>query len=114
MAEHEVGDVVTLFAVFRDLDGAQADPTTLTLALEDPDGNDSSVSPEAAETGDLARAELATGETLSGTTGVYLANIPVDRHGTWRYRWLGTGAVAKGKQGAFLVERLRVGEVEGS
>lgn len=112
MAIHDIGDVVTLWAVFRDEDGAQTDPTTVTLSVRDPQGNVTDAGADAAEAGDEEAAEAATGETLTGVTGVYRADLPVTLGGRWRYRWDATGDIAESETGSFYARRDLVGEIE--
>ena len=104
----DVGDVLTLWAAFRDQTGAQAAPTAVVLTVRKPDGTSSVVANSAASAPDETLAETATGQMLSGVTGVYKATLTIDQAGTWRYRWAGTGAVAEMEQGVFMVRRDRV------
>ena len=93
MSDWDIGDVVTISAVFRDAAGALADPTTTTLTVMAPDGT------------------LSTPTPVKDSTGTYHADVPVTASGSWAYRWLGTGAVAAAEEGTFSVRRRRVPEV---
>jgi hypothetical protein len=110
----DIGDLVTLWQVFRDGTGAQADPDTVTLTVRKPDGTVYEETSTAAEAEDEAAAEEATGATLSGVDGVYKAEIDVDQSGTWRLRWDGTGAVQESATDSFYVRPDMVGEVSES
>jgi len=110
MAQHDIGDAVRLWAVFRDIDGVQADPTAVTLIVRDPSGNDATVSNSSAVAGDVTAAATATGQTLADETGVYKADVTVDEAGFWQYEWTGTGAVAEVIPGWIEVRRRRVGD----
>jgi hypothetical protein len=108
MATHDVGDLVTIWAVFRDAYGAQANPTTIALTVQAPGAEAADVSAVQAIEAELPIAETATGETLTDETGVYKGEVEVDTSGLWRYRWEGTGAVTEAGEGSFLVRRQRV------
>lgn len=108
MATHDIGDVVTLWAIFRNSAGAQT-ATTATLMVRTPDGEETEATVAPAQASDEAAAEAATGETLSGVTGVYKATIDIDQSGRWEYRWEGSGAVTEATEGQFRVRRQHVG-----
>lgn len=84
-AVYDVGDGIYIVATFRDLTGTAADPTSVTFRLKDPTGT------------------VTTPSVLTGSTGVYAAEFTVTRHGTWAYRWEGTGAVQAAEEGKILV-----------
>ena len=106
---YDIGDAVVLYAVFRDEAGDQADPTAVTLLVRDPSGNTAEESNAAAQAGDETAAETATGQTLSGVTGVYKATVTVDEAGWWHYKWVGSGNVAEMEASWIEVRRDRVG-----
>ena len=110
MADHDIGEAVRLWAVFRDIDGDQAAPSTVTLIVHHPDGEDESVDNDPAGSGDVTAAATATGQTLVDETGVYYADVTPDEAGWWQYEWTGTGAVAEVEPGWFAVRRRRVGD----
>lgn len=114
MAVHDIGDLVTLWAVFRNEAGTQTAPTTVTLTIRKPDGTVEEATVVAVEAGEETQAEAATGETLSGVTGVYKAEIGVTQSGTWRGRWDGDGAVQEVGEVRFYVRPDMVGEVSES
>lgn len=82
--EVDVGDKVRMSVEFRDLDGALADPDTVTAKSKDPSGNVTTIS-----------------ATKDGT-GIYHADIPVDEAGDWYARMAGTGAVEAAFEGKFV------------
>lgn len=92
---YDVGDDVTVYAVFRDVAGEQAAPTAVTLHVRDPlTGESSVVENEAALEADLTAASSALGETLEDATGLYKATITPTSSGVWRYAWIATGGEA--------------------
>jgi hypothetical protein len=111
MSVHDIGDEITLWAVFRDEEGAQAAPTTVTLAVRDPDGDYEVITHEAAAAEDEEAAEAATGETLTGVTGVYKATLAIDQAGIWVYRWVGEGTVAEVEPSVFYVRPDPIGVI---
>jgi hypothetical protein len=110
MAQHDIGDAVRLWSVFRDESGDQAAPTTVTLIVHHPDGEDESVATTPAVAGDVSNAATATGQTLADETGLYKASVTPDEAGFWHYEWTGVGAIAETEQGWFEVRRRRVGD----
>jgi hypothetical protein len=109
MATHDIGDTVRLWVAFFDEAGAQADPDTVTLDVEDPAGVVTQPSVTAAEAGDLTIASASVGVTLATVTGVYKAAVDVDQAGHWEYAWYGVGTVDERDEGWFQVRRQRVG-----
>jgi hypothetical protein len=61
--------------------GLAADPTTVTLQVESPDGTETTYT-------------YAGGTVSKAATGSYYKEIQVTQVGTWSTRWIGTGAVA--------------------
>ena len=110
MAQHDIGDAVRLWAVFRDESGSQAAPTTVTLIVHHPDGEDESVGTFEAVAGDVTNAATATGQTLVDETGVYKASVTPDEAGFWYFEWTGSGAVVEVIPGWFEVRRRRVSD----
>jgi hypothetical protein len=88
--EWDVGDAPTIYIDFVDNAGTPANPTSVTLRVRRPDG-----------TVDVL-------PTTPTAVGHYEAVVPLDAHGTWRYRWEGTGAVQAAEEGELLVRRSRV------
>ena len=110
MAQHDIGDAVRLWGVFRDQNGTQADPTTVTLIVHHPDGEDETVVTSSASVGEVGLAATATGQTLEDETGVYKATVTPDEAGFWQYEWTGAGAVVEVIPGWLEVRRRRVGD----
>jgi hypothetical protein len=109
LAAHDVGDVIRLWAVFRDAAGAQVAPTTVELTVRTPAGAVSTATVTPAEVADETLAEAATGETLSGVTGVYRSDVAITQSGRWWYRWAGSGSLVEAEEGRFDVRQRRVG-----
>ena len=77
------GSPVRVQATFA-VSGTNTDPTTITLRVEDPDGN-------------VAVYTYALGQVTRSATGVYYKDLGpsiLDDDGTWVYRWEGTGTAA--------------------
>jgi hypothetical protein len=93
---HDIGDLVTLRVAFVDADGADVDPTEVTLTLEAPDGT------------------LSTPTVDQTAAGHYEATVTPDDSGVWRYRFLGTGAWQAAESGYFEVQPTGIGDDTGS
>lgn len=80
MAQYSFGQTATLTATFKNTAGAETDPTTITLRVTSPSGTETSYTYAAS--------------TVSRTsTGVYYKALRMSAAGTWKYRWVATGAV---------------------
>ena len=80
-------------------DGADADPTTVTLTVQRPDGTQLVYGwPSAGADGTLVRE----------AAGRFYADIPLDQAGTWAYKLRGTGTVAAVEEATLRVERGKV------
>lgn len=90
MATYDIGDEVRMTATFTDLDGNNADPTTVTCTVEDPDGTTS------------------TPTVQNPNVGVYYADISPDQAGKWWFRFDGTGALVAAEEGSFAVRKRQV------
>jgi hypothetical protein len=91
MTEYKRGQVVRMTAAFTNASGVAADPTTVTLVVEDADGTETTSSPSNTATG-AYRYDLTLGETE--------ALCPA---GVWDYRFRGTGAIVAANVGRFRV-----------
>ena len=112
---YDQGDVITLWAVFRDEAGVQTAPTTATFMVLRPGATASQSYPDVpAVAADETRAEVATGETLSGVTGVRKVDLELDTSGLWRYEWLSTGSVAQRQPGWLEVRRRHLSDPPGT
>ena len=87
---YDVGDLVRVDSAFKDILGAAADPTTVTLKVLPPGGT-------------VLTYTYALAEVTKSGTGAYYKDIPVTTAGTWYYRWLGTGAVVSAGEEYFHV-----------
>jgi hypothetical protein len=90
MSDHEVGDAVTVWVEFQGGDGQPADPTTVTLVVQAPDGS------------------TLTPVLGNPSVGRYEAVVDVTQAGRWEHLWVGTGSPQKAAQGTFEVRRRRV------
>jgi hypothetical protein len=79
MAKYDKGDLVRLSAAFT-VAGVATDPTTVTLKVQDPSGNE-------------ATYTYALGQVTKDSAGAYHYDLAIDETGLWTYRWAGTGAV---------------------
>lgn len=87
---YDVGDVATVTASFTNAAGAAADPTTVTLVVQAPDGTQTTPTP------------------TSAVVGTWTADVSVTQAGTWWYRFEGTGAIQTAGEGMFRVRRRMV------
>lgn len=87
--EFVLGQSVTLEADFK-VHGALTDPTTVTLTVTDPSGND-----------DVHT--LAGGTVTRIGTGQFAVTVEPDERGTWTVEWAGTGTVVYSKTDRFQV-----------
>lgn len=90
--EHDIGDVITLRATFRDAAGALANPGAVALAVRKPDGTLVTPAPTPTE----------------ASVGVWQHAIAPDQSGWWTYRFIGTGANAAAEEARFFVRTPRV------
>ena len=101
MIAYDIGDVVQVVSWdvdeatagttgFTDADGALADPTTVVVTVQAPDGTQT------------------TPSTTKEAVGRYSATVEPDQAGVWAYRWVGTGAVAAAEEGQFFVREQLV------
>lgn len=82
----EVGTLVQLSTVARDLTGAAVNTPTLSLTVQHPDGTTTNPS-----------------VTNTGSGGIYTAQVTPDAAGTWLYRWTASGAVIDVQSDQFTV-----------
>lgn len=81
--DFDVGDTVRLTVAFRNLDGALADPTSVTAKVQDP------------------AAAVTTPTPTKLSTGIYYTDIDINASGTWYARMNGTGTVKAAFEGKF-------------
>ena len=89
---YHIGDPVRVSGVFKDFSDNLADPTTVTLRVLDPSGNETSYS-----TDDSPNTVEKT------STGNYYVDVPVSERGDWRYRWEAAGNIQGAEPGQFVV-----------
>ena len=75
---YPLGSSITITGTFTNASGANADPTTVTLYLQQP--------------GQVDSTQHVT-DVVRDATGVYHYNLTLNKAGTWTYGWVGTGAV---------------------
>ncbi|MFO0293782.1 MAG: hypothetical protein ACK51F_10620 [Rhodospirillales bacterium] len=85
--EHDIGDLVELRATFTDAAGVPANPTTVTVRVQKPDGT------------------ITTPSAASGVTGTWTATISLDQSGWWGYVFIGAGANAAAEESRLFVRR---------
>lgn len=83
-------ELATLSNTFT-VNGTNTDPTTVTLVVTDP-------------TGDQETYTQSGGDFTHAATGVYSINIPCTEAGTWAYEWTGTGAASDVIAGTWQVD----------
>ena len=87
-----IGDGIRLSVVFTVCaTGADADPTTVTLIVEDPSGTQTTYT-------------WAGATVTRDSEGHFHTDIEVDTAGAWHYRWVGTGAVIAAVEGSLYVQ----------
>lgn len=86
---YEIGDTIRLTGTFT-VSSVNTDPTTVTLKVQDPSGNEDTFT-------------YALGTVSKSATGIYYKDVSLDEKGTWHYRWVGTGAVASADEGYVFV-----------
>jgi len=86
---YDVGDVAVLTSTWR-VSGVLTTPSTRVLTVVAPDGTET------------------TPSITVASTGVLTAEVPITAAGTWRYRWVGTGAAAGAEEGRLFVRQQQV------
>lgn len=94
-AVYQIGDVLRLKATFTDIDGAVADPTTVTITVLAPSGTETEKTYGAAQ---VTRV----------STGVYYYDFSVTESGKHYFNWSAGGAYVASDQGAFQVAKSAV------
>ena len=84
-----VGQLVRVYAYFRDIAGALSDPTAVTSKSQNPAGTETT------------KAYGTDAEVIKVGTGVYYRDLDVDRAGTWYWRWNGGGVLQAADEGHF-------------
>ena len=87
---YDKGDSVRCQGTFT-LSGVDVDPTTVTVKLQDPSGNEE------------VFVYGTDPEIVRAAAGVYTIDVTLDEHGIWFYRWEATGNLIAAHEGNFYV-----------
>lgn len=93
MNTYALGADVRCSVIFKNNAGTEADPTTVTFRVRDPEG-------EASEF-----VYVSDVEVVKSATGRYYVIVDANKHGTWTYRFESTGAVKAADEEQFTVSR---------
>lgn len=93
MADYNIGTAVRVTAAFTDVAGAPGDPTGVVFKVRTPAG---------IETEYVFGVDVAVVKT---GVGAYYFDIYLTTHGTYFYRWVGSGSIIKGFEGSLKVKR---------
>jgi hypothetical protein len=86
MTTYDVGDLVRLTVEFQDASGADADPTTVTVAVK------------------VGGVSNTWTDAVKDATGKYHKDVSITAPGAYTYRWIGTGTVQAASEGRFFVK----------
>jgi hypothetical protein len=84
------GDLVRLTRTFTNIAGVAADPSSVAVRVQDPNGT------------------VTTPVVTNDAVGSYYADVTPDVSGRWDYRWATTGDPQTNEEGYFIVRRRRV------
>jgi len=90
---YDIGDGRRFTATYTDIDGAAADPTTVTVRIREPDGTVT------------AYVYGTDAEVVKSTTGVYYVDWTFNQTGRHQVRWEGAGDVTTAQQTEVYVRR---------
>ena len=90
---YDVGDMITLSALFKNALGAAADPTDVSLKIKTPDGTTTTI------------AEISLANSAVGT---WTYNYTITQEGKHFYRFTGTGAVVSAEENLFMVRESSI------
>lgn len=88
MSVYEIGQLARLEVIFQDINGNPADPTTVSVLVQSPDGTQVNYNPP-----DVVRDE----------TGSYHFDLLVLQAGSYLYQWNGTGVLVAVQEGSITV-----------
>ena len=94
MNEYDIGDAVRFSVNFKNIAGADTDPTNVYFKIKDPSGT---------------IATYTYGGTASNTllaqdnTGDFHIDLTLDEAGVWHYRFVGTGGLDGAEEAKLLV-----------
>lgn len=83
---YDIGDLRRLSVTFSDIDGTEADPTTVTFKMREPDGTET------------IYAYGTDAELVKDGVGRYHVDWTLTQAGRHVVRWEGTGVVATAEQ----------------
>lgn len=83
---YNVGDVSRISAAFKNASAVLADPTTVVFTVASPEG------------------VVTTPAVVHDSTGLYHADVSLNKSGKWYYRVTGTGAIQAANKGSLSVE----------
>lgn len=78
---YDVGDSIRTAVSFQNIAGVATDPTTITLKIQDPSGNETTL---------VFGVDAAV---VKDAVGLYHSDVTIDENGDWYYRWEGIGAL---------------------
>ena len=93
---HDINDVETITATFKNAADVVTDPTTVTFVMREPDGIETPY------------VYLTDAELVRDSEGVFHVDWPFTKAGRHHARWKGTGAVAEAGESEYYVKRPRV------
>lgn len=88
----DIGDVMRLKVIFKDLAGAVVDPTAVTVQIKLPTDVV------------LEYTYLIGAEVIKDSTGTYHMDYLITMDGMHYYKWTGTGAVYAAEESQFFVK----------
>jgi len=85
---YEIGQLARLEVLFQDINGNQADPTTVSVLVQSPDGTQVNYNPP---------------DVVRDGTGSYHFDLLVLQAGSYLYQWNGTGVLVAVQEGSITV-----------
>jgi hypothetical protein len=92
-AIYDIGDLVRFSVAFADLSGAAADPTSVTVKIKDPAGEEA------------AYVHGVDAEVIRDSLGAFHIDLELTAAGPWWQRWEGSGAVTATEEGYVRVRK---------
>ncbi len=89
---YPLGATVRLYVTFTDADNAVADPTTVTVKVQNP-----------------ALEEATYTDAVKDSTGKYHRDVVATAAGRWFWRWIAAGTLSAVDEGDFYVENVKAG-----
>lgn len=86
---YEIGDIARLKVTFTDITGALADPTTITVTVQFPDGT---------------QTIYPLPPIVRSSIGLYYYDLTITQAGEHFYKWTGTGAIMAVGEGSIQVD----------